>query len=68
MRGGSARDLLILAIGLVLGYSFAVYGGGKLVQGLRDTVPPVSLSSPATVLILIGVVVVAIIYTSRGRK
>lgn len=68
MRGGLAKDLLILAIGLVLGYFFAVYGGAKLVQNIAHSVPPVNLSRPAIVLILIVVVVVALVFMSRGRK
>jgi uncharacterized membrane protein YphA (DoxX/SURF4 family) len=68
MRGGLARDLLVFVIGLVLGYSFAMYGGGKLVQSIVGSVPDVNLSRPAVVLILIGVVVVTLIFTSRGRK
>jgi len=68
MRGGLARDLLIFGIGLVLGYFFAVYGGAKLVQTIAGSVPPVNLSRPAIVLILIAVVVVTLIFTSRARK
>jgi amino acid permease len=68
MRGGLARDLLIFAIGLVLGYFFAVYGGAKLVQSIAGSVPEINLSRPAIVLILIAVVVVALIFMSRGRK
>ena len=68
MRGGLARDLLILAIGLVLGYFFAVSNGMKIVQGLVGRVPPVNLSRPTVVLILIVIVVLTLIFTSRGRK
>jgi ABC-type Mn2+/Zn2+ transport system permease subunit len=68
MRGGLGRDLLILAIGLVLGYFFAVYGGNKLVHSLVGRVPEVRLSNQAVILILIALVVVALIFTSRGKK
>jgi len=68
MRGGLAKDLLVFAIGLVLGYSFATYGGGKLVQSIVGSVPEFNLSRPVVLLILIGVVVVTLIFTSRGRK
>jgi len=68
MRGGLAKDLLILAIGLVLGYFFAVYGGTKLIQNIAGSVPVVNLSRPAIVLILIVVVIVALIFMSRSRK
>jgi amino acid permease len=68
MRGGLARDLLIFVIGLVLGYFFAVYGGAKLVQSIAGSMPAVNLSRPAVVLILIGVVVITLIFTSRQRK
>ncbi len=68
MRGSLARDLLVFALGLVLGYSFAVYGGSKLLHSVAPRVPDVSLSHPAIVLILIGVVVVTLIFTSRARR
>lgn len=68
MRGGLARDLVILAIGLVLGYFFAVYGGGQLIQSIAGQVPEINLSRPAIVLILIGIVVAALVFMSRGRR
>ncbi|HUT75912.1 MAG TPA: hypothetical protein VM221_13885 [Armatimonadota bacterium] len=68
MRGGLAKDLLVFALGLVLGYFFAVYGGAKLVQSIAGRVPEVNLSRPAVVLILIAAVVLTLIFTSRGRK
>lgn len=68
MRGTLARDLIILALGLVLGYFFAMNGGGKLMSGIVGHVPQINLSRPAVVLLLIGVVVLTLIFTSRGRK
>jgi len=68
MRGGLVRDLLIFIVGLVLGYFFAVYGGGELVHSIAGQVPEVNLSRPAVVLILIGLVILALIFSSRGRR
>jgi len=68
MRGGVAKDLVILFVGLVLGYFFDVYGGGKLIQSIAGSIPAVNLSRPTVVLLLIAVVVVAIVLMSRGRK
>jgi amino acid permease len=68
MRGGLGRDLLIFAVGLVLGYFFAVYGGNKLVHNLVGRVPEVRLSNQAVILILIALVVIALIFMSRAKK
>jgi uncharacterized membrane protein YphA (DoxX/SURF4 family) len=77
MRGTLARDLLVFCLGLMLGYSFAAYGGGKLLHGLAGRkllhglagrVSEVNLSHPVVVLILIGLVVVTLIFTSRRSR
>ena len=68
MRGGLAKDLVLFLIGLVLGYFFAVYGGGKVLQSVVGNMPAINLGRPGVVLILIGVVLIAIIFMARGRK
>lgn len=68
MRGGLAKDLVLFLIGLVLGYFFAVYGGGKVLQSVVGSMPAINLGRPGVVLILIGLVLVAIIFMARGRK
>jgi uncharacterized membrane protein YphA (DoxX/SURF4 family) len=68
MRGTLARDLLVFCLGLMLGYSFAAYGGGKLLHGLAGRVPEVNLSHPVVVLLLIALVVVTLVFTSRRSR
>jgi len=68
MKGGLARDLVIYAAGLVLGYLFAAHGGTQLVRSLRTRVPNVDAGSPTVVLAAIIVVVIALVIISRRRK
>lgn len=67
MKNSVWTQLLILALGLVLGYSFAVQGGSSLISKAMLKAPQLNVNQPTVTLGLIAVVVVAIFILARRR-
>ena len=74
MKPGAWKNLLLFAAGLVLGYYFAVQGGGRYFTGVAGKLPNLTgrvqgfnLSQPAVTLLLIVAVVIIILLTSKRK-
>ena len=70
VKGTVWGRLLIFALGLALGYAFAVQGGPRLVEramGNAPELPALNVNQPLVTLGVIVVVVVVILVISRRR-